>query len=29
MSEHGIKYDATKPFSWRELADALAKVGTP
>ena len=29
MAERGIKFDATKPFSWRELADALAKVRTP
>jgi 3-hydroxyisobutyrate dehydrogenase-like beta-hydroxyacid dehydrogenase len=29
MAAHGIKYDASKPFSWRELADALAKVSTP
>jgi 3-hydroxyisobutyrate dehydrogenase-like beta-hydroxyacid dehydrogenase len=29
MTERGIKYDTTKPFSWRELADALAKVRTP
>ena len=29
MAERGIKYDASKPFSWRELADALAKANTP
>jgi 3-hydroxyisobutyrate dehydrogenase-like beta-hydroxyacid dehydrogenase len=27
MAERGIRYDHGKPFSWRELADALAKVG--
>jgi 3-hydroxyisobutyrate dehydrogenase-like beta-hydroxyacid dehydrogenase len=27
MAEHGIKYDQSKPFSWRELVDALSKVG--
>lgn len=27
MAEHGIKYDHSKPFSWRELVDALSKVG--
>ncbi len=26
MAERGVKYDHSKPFSWRELADALAKV---
>jgi len=29
MAEHGIKYRSSEPFSWRELADALAKVRTP
>ena len=29
MAERGIKFDASKPFSWRDLADALSKVGTP
>lgn len=28
MAERGIPYDRNKPFSWRELVDALGKVGT-
>jgi hypothetical protein len=29
MAEHGIQYPSDNPFSWRALADALAKVRTP
>jgi len=29
MAERGVAYDPTKPFSWRALADTLAKVRTP
>jgi 3-hydroxyisobutyrate dehydrogenase-like beta-hydroxyacid dehydrogenase len=29
MAERGIKFDAAKPFSWRELADALTKTSKP
>jgi hypothetical protein len=28
MAEHGIQYRPSDPFSWRALADALAKVRT-
>ena len=29
MAERGIKFDASKPFSWRDLADAPSKSAPP